>query len=101
QGDLKSLPKGSTPLDFAFSIHTEIGLKTRGARVNGKMVPLSQSLKSGDQVEIITSENVLPTSKWLDYAVTGRARSKIKTALKAKKKQTAEQIGRASCRERE
>ena len=90
QGDLKSLPKGSTPLDFAFSIHTEIGLKTRGARVNGKMVPLSQSLKSGDQVEIITSENVLPTSKWLDYAVTGRARSKIKTALKAEKKQKAE-----------
>src|SRR5699024_1998441 len=59
-------------------------------RVNGKMVPLSQTLKSGDQVEIITSENVVPTSKWLDYAVTGRAKSKIKTALKAEKKQKAE-----------
>lgn len=90
QGDLKSLPKGATPLDFAFSIHTEVGLKTRGARVNRKMVPLSHTLKSGDQVEIITSKNVIPTAKWLDYAITGRARSKIKNALKAEKKEQAE-----------
>lgn len=90
-GDLKSLPKGSTPLDFSFAIHTQVGLKTRGARVNGKMVPLNHVLKSGDQVEIITSENITPTSKWLDYAVTGRARSKIKNALKAEKKHQAEQ----------
>jgi len=90
QGDLISLPKGATPLDFAFSIHTEVGLQTRGARVNGKMVPLSHVLKSGDQVEVITSENVKPTSKWLDYAITGRARSKIKTALKTEKKEQAE-----------
>ncbi len=90
QGDLKSLPKGSTPLDFAFSIHTEIGLHTRGAKVNGKLVPLSRTLKSGDQVEIITTEQVKPTIKWLDYANTGRARSKIKTALKAEKKEQAD-----------
>src|SRR5690625_293670 len=90
QGDLISLPKGATPLDFAFSIHTEVGLQTRGARVNGKMVPLSHVLKSGDQVEVITSENVKPTSKWLDYAITGRARSKIKTTLKTEKKEQAE-----------
>src|SRR5690625_163763 len=90
QGDLKSLPKGATALDFAFSIHTEVGLRSRGARVNNKMVPLSHRLKSGDQVEIITSKNVVPTSKWLDYAVTGRARSKIKTALKTEKKEQAE-----------
>ena len=81
QGDLKSLPKGATPLDFAFSIHTEIGLKTRGARVNNKLVPLSHQLKSGDQVEIITSENAKPNVNWLDYATTARARAKIKSSL--------------------
>ncbi len=91
QGDIKSLPKGATTLDFAFSVHTEIGLHTRGARVNGKMVPLSHVLKSGDQVEIIKSEHIRPTIKWLDYATTGRAQSKIKTALKADKKKQAEQ----------
>jgi guanosine-3',5'-bis(diphosphate) 3'-pyrophosphohydrolase len=85
-GELKSLPKGSTPLDFGFAIHTEIGLHTRGARVNGKLVPLSHELKSGDQVDIITSENQKPTKNWLDYATTARARSKIKGALKEDQK---------------
>lgn len=91
QGDLKSLPKGATPLDFAFSIHTEIGMQTRGAKVNGKLVPLSTQLKSGDQIEIITSENIKPTVKWLDYATTGKARSQIKNALRSKKKEQAAQ----------
>jgi GTP pyrophosphokinase len=91
KGDLKSLPKGATPLDFAFSIHTEVGLKTRGARVNSKLVPLSQTLKSGDQVDIITSNSAKPTSNWLDYATTARARSKIKSALKESKKELAEE----------
>ncbi|WP_037315151.1 bifunctional (p)ppGpp synthetase/guanosine-3',5'-bis(diphosphate) 3'-pyrophosphohydrolase [Salegentibacter sp. Hel_I_6] len=91
QGDLKSLPKGSTPLDFAFSIHTEIGLKTRGARVNNKLVPLSHELKSGDQVEIITSENAKPNVNWLDYATTARARAKIKSSLKDEKREIAEE----------
>ncbi|MBZ9730297.1 bifunctional (p)ppGpp synthetase/guanosine-3',5'-bis(diphosphate) 3'-pyrophosphohydrolase [Salegentibacter sp. JZCK2] len=91
QGDLKSLPKGSTPLDFAFSIHTEIGLKTRGARVNNKLVPLSHELKSGDQVEIITSENAQPNVNWLDYATTARARGKIKSSLKDEKREIAEE----------
>ena len=91
QGDLKSLPKGSTPLDFAFSIHTEIGLHTRGARVNNKLVPLSHELKSGDQVEIITSENAKPNINWLDYANTARARAKIKSSLKEEKKEIAEE----------
>ncbi|SHI96475.1 GTP pyrophosphokinase [Mesonia phycicola] len=90
KGDLKSLPKGATPLDFAFSIHTEIGLKTRGARVNGKLVPLSHQLKSGDQVDIITSEKAKPTNNWLDFANTARARSKIKSSLKDEKKLIAE-----------
>ena len=91
EGDLKSLPKQATPLDFAFSIHTEIGLKTRGAKVNGKLVPLNYTLHSGDQVSIITSENAKPTSNWLDYATTARARSKIKSSLKAEKKLIAEE----------
>ena len=91
QGDLKSLPKGSTPLDFAFSIHTEIGIHTRGARVNNKLVPLSHELKSGDQVEIITSDNAKPNVNWLDYANTARARAKIKSSLKDEKKEIAEE----------
>jgi len=91
QGDLKSLPKGSTPLDFAFSIHTEIGLHTRGARVNNKLVPLSHELKSGDQVDIITSDNAKPNINWLDYANTARARAKIKSSLKDEKKEIAEE----------
>ncbi|MBW2961231.1 RelA/SpoT family protein [Mesonia aestuariivivens] len=90
KGDLKSLPKGATPLDFGFSIHTEIGLKTRGARVNGKLVPLSHELKSGDQVDIITSEKAKPTNNWLEFANTARARSKIKSSLKDEKKLIAE-----------
>ena len=85
-GDLKSLPKGATALDFAFSIHTEVGMKTRGAKVNGNIKPLSHELKSGDQVDIITSDNVKPNPNWLDYAATARARSKIKSALKEDKK---------------
>ena len=90
KGDLKSLPKGATPLDFAFSIHTEVGMKTRGAKVNGKLVPLSHELQSGDQVDILTSESAKPNSNWLDYATTARARSKIKSALKEDKKRIAE-----------
>lgn len=88
-GDLKSLPKGATPLDFAFHIHTEVGLKTRGAKVNGKLVPLNTALKSGDQVEIITSESAKPNQNWLDYATTGRARSKIRSSLREEKKELA------------
>ncbi len=90
EGDLKSLPKGATALDFGFSVHTEVGLRTRGARVNGKLVPLSHELKSGDQVEIITSTKSKPSSSWLDYSTTARARSKIKSALRDEKKQIAE-----------
>ena len=90
RGDLKSLPKGATPLDFAFSIHTEVGMKTRGAKVNGKLVPLSHELKSGDRVDILTSESAKPNPNWLDYATTARARSKIKSSLKEDKKIIAE-----------
>ena len=89
-GELKSLPKGATALDFAFNIHTEVGMKTRGAKVNGKLVTLSHKLKSGDQVDILTSENAKPNANWLDYATTARSRSKIKSALKEDKKRVGE-----------
>lgn len=90
KGELKSLPKGATPLDFSFSIHSEVGMKTRGAKVNGKLVPLSHVLKSGDRVDILTSDSAKPNSNWLDYATTAKARSKIKSALKEDKKIIAE-----------
>lgn len=89
KGELKSLPKGATPLDLAFNIHTEIGMHTRGAKVNGKLVPLNTPLQSGDQVDIITSESAKPNQSWLDYATTARARSKIKSSLREEKKITA------------
>lgn len=81
KGEIKSLPKGATTLDFAFSIHSEIGVKTRGTKVNGKLVPLNYILNSGDQVEIITSQNQKPTIHWLDYVSTSRAKTKIKNVL--------------------
>ncbi|GGD28264.1 RelA/SpoT family protein [Hyunsoonleella pacifica] len=90
-GELKSLPKGATSLDFAFHIHTEVGMHTRGARVNGKLVPLSHELKSGDQVEVITSEGSKPNANWLNYTTTARARAKIKSALREDRKLIAEE----------
>jgi len=86
KGDLKSIKSGSTALDFAFNIHTDIGAKTRGARVNGKLVPLSHVLKSGDQVDIMTSKNVKPSINWLDFVITSKAKSKIKSSLNIEKK---------------
>ena len=90
-GDLKSLPKGATPLDFAFSIHTQVGLKTRGAKVNGKLVPLNRELLSGDRVEILTSDKIKPSANWLDYATTARAKSKIKATLNEEKNLLADE----------
>jgi GTP pyrophosphokinase len=86
KGDLKSLPKDASALDFAFAIHTDVGLKCRGAKVNGKLVPLSHTLKSGDQIEAITTTNIKPNSRWLDFVITARARTKIKAALKEEEK---------------
>ncbi|MBT6252705.1 MAG: bifunctional (p)ppGpp synthetase/guanosine-3',5'-bis(diphosphate) 3'-pyrophosphohydrolase [Flavobacteriaceae bacterium] len=88
-GDLKSLPQGATPVDFAFNIHTEIGMHTRGAKINGKIVPLSYRLRSGDQIEIITSEKSFPNPSWLDYVITSRARTRIRSFLREDKKQIA------------
>lgn len=91
KGDLKSLPKDASALDFAFSIHTDVGLKCRGAKVNGKLVPLSHVLKSGDQIEVLTASNNKPNVRWLDFVITARARTKIKTALKEEEKKIAEE----------
>jgi GTP diphosphokinase / guanosine-3',5'-bis(diphosphate) 3'-diphosphatase len=90
KGEIKSLPKGATSLDFAFSIHSDIGIRTRGTRVNGKLVPLNYELKSGDQVEIITAANQKPTLHWLDYVTTSRAKNKIRNVLNENTKKIAE-----------
>ena len=91
KGEIKSLPKGATSLDFAFSIHSEIGIKTRGTRVNGKLVQLNHELKSGDQVEVITSQNQKPTINWLDYVTTSRAKNKIRNVLNEDTKKIGEE----------
>lgn len=91
KGDIKSLPKGATSLDFAFCIHSEIGIRTRGTRVNGKLVPLNYVLKSGDQIEVITSQHQKPTINWLDYVTTSRATTKIKNVLNENTKRIGEE----------
>lgn len=91
KGDLKRLRKGGTALDFAFEIHSDIGKKCIGAKVNNKLVPLSHVLKNGDQIEILTSKKQVPNEDWLSYVVSAKARSVIKQTLKDEKKQTAEQ----------
>ena len=91
EGDLKSLPKGSTALDFAFHIHSGLGLKTRGIKVNGKIVPLNFKLSSGEQVQIIKSNNSKPSASWLDFVITSKAKSAIRSSIKENKKQIGEE----------
>ncbi|MFT7611411.1 MAG: guanosine-3',5'-bis(diphosphate) 3'-pyrophosphohydrolase [Parvicellaceae bacterium] len=88
-GDLRRLPAKATALDFAFEIHSQVGVKCIGAKVNHKLVPLSYELKSGDQVEIITSEKQSPKEDWLNYVVTSKAKSKIKSSLKEERKEAS------------
>ncbi|MEN9347902.1 MAG: hypothetical protein RLZZ77_1413 [Bacteroidota bacterium] len=90
EGDLKTLPVGCTALDFAFHIHSQIGYSCIGAKVNFKLVPLSHKLRSGDQVEILTSKKQRPKEDWLNIVITASARQKIKNALKEEKKHIAE-----------
>lgn len=90
KGEMKTLPINSTALDFAFDIHTKVGEQCIGAKVNHKLVPLSYKLKSGDQVEVITSSKQTPKEDWLNYVVTARAKSKIKNALKEERRKVAE-----------
>ncbi len=91
KGEMKTLPIGATALDFAFDIHTKVGEKCIGAKVNHKLVPLSYKLKSGDQIEILTSNKQTPKEDWLSYVVTARAKSKIKNALKEDKRKVSEE----------
>lgn len=91
KGDVKMLPVGSTALDFAFSIHSAVGSKCIGAKVNHKLVPISHKLRSGDQVEIITSSKQKPNEDWLGIVVTAKAKSKIKDALKEEKRKVADE----------
>ncbi len=89
QGELRTLPQNATALDFAFDIHSKVGEQCIGAKVNNKLVPLSHELKSGDQIEIITSKKQRPKEDWLKFVITAKAKSKIKNALKDEKKQIA------------
>ena len=91
KGDVKMLPVSATALDFAFSVHSEVGVKCIGAKVNHKLVPISHKLRSGDQIEIITSNKQKPSEDWLNFVVTAKARSRIKDALKEQKKLVAEE----------
>ena len=90
KGEVKMLPTGSTALDFAFSIHSAIGSKCIGAKVHHKLVPISHKLRSGDQIEIITSNKQKPSEDWLGFVVTAKAKSKIKDALREEKRKIAE-----------
>lgn len=94
KGEVFSFPRGATPLDFAYRIHTDIGHHTNGARINGKLVPLKTRLQNGDIVEILTSANRHPSRDWLKIVATSRAQSKIRHWLNAKEKREAEGIGR-------
>jgi guanosine-3',5'-bis(diphosphate) 3'-pyrophosphohydrolase len=94
RGQVKVLPKGSTPVDFAYSIHTDVGHQCVGARVNGRMVPLRAKLKNGDIVEIITNAGHKPSRDWLNFVATSRARSKIKHLIQGEEKERAVELGR-------
>lgn len=85
KGEIKILPTGATALDFAFSVHSDLGTKCLGAKINGKLVPISYVLQNGDQIDILSSQNQKPKSDWLDFVVTSKAKSKIKTILNSEK----------------
>lgn len=94
QGEVKEFPRGATPIDFAYSVHSEIGAKCMGARVNGKMVPLRYQLENGDSVEIITSTKQHPSKDWLDFVKTPRAKTKIRQWIKQQEREEAVNLGR-------
>src|SRR5882672_8722309 len=91
KGEVKMLPIGATALDFAFNVHTAVGSRCIGAKVNHKLVPISYKLRSGDQIEIITSAKQKPNLEWLNFVVTSKAKTKIKDTLKEEKRKTAEE----------
>ena len=96
-GEVKSLPKGATPVDFAYQIHTEVGNQCIGAKVNSRMVPLQYELKTGDLVEIITSKSAHPSKDWLTFVKSVKARSKIRQWIKTQEKDRSLTLGREMC----
>ncbi len=96
-GDIKTLPKGATPVDFAYRIHTEVGAECTGSKVNGKIVPLAHELKTGDTVEIITTKGHTPSPDWLAFVKTVKARTKIRAVINAREKERSYSLGREMC----
>jgi len=94
KGEVRELPRGSTPIDFAFAIHSDVGMRCVGAKVNGKLVPLKTSLGNGDVVEIITSPNQAPSKDWLKFVHTSKARNKIRVWIKAAEREKSIALGR-------
>jgi len=97
QGDVKSFPKGSSPIDFAYSVHSDVGHRCVGAKVNGKLVPLKHELKNGDIVEIITSPHHTPSKDWLKIVKSSRARNRIRTWIKTEERKRSITLGREIC----
>ena len=93
-GDVKTFPRGSTPIDFAYSVHSEVGHHCTGARVNGLMVPLRHKLRNGDVVDIITNKAQRPKQDWLDFVRSGRARSRIRGYLRIEERKSSIKLGR-------
>ena len=96
-GDIKTLPKKATPVDFAYLIHTEVGAACTGAKVNGKLIPLTHELKTGDAVEIITTKGHSPSPDWLNFVKTVKARTKIRSWINAREKERSFSLGREMC----
>ena len=94
KGEVKAFPHGATPVDFAYSVHTEVGNHTVGAKVNGRIVPLKYKLRSGDTIEIITSPDRTPSKDWLNFVVTSRAKVKIRQFVKLQQRERGVEFGR-------
>jgi GTP pyrophosphokinase len=94
KGDVKTFPRGATPVDFAYAVHSEVGHRCSGARVNGAIVPLRHKLQNGDVVEIITSKSHHPSKDWLEFVTTGRARSRIRAYLRTEERKHAVKLGK-------
>ena len=94
RGDVKRLPKGATPIDFAFMVHTEVGQHCNGARVNGRIAPLHRALRNGDTIEVLTSAQAKPSRDWLAHVQTGRARQKIRQWIKQEEQERSVTLGR-------
>src|SRR4028118_1275572 len=94
KGELIQLPKGATPVDFAYAVHTQLGDQTVGAKINGRMVPLRTPLDNGDQIEILVSKAQHPQPNWLGFVITGKARANIRRWVKSKERQETIALGR-------